>query len=220
MSRPRAVKIAIEFEDGVQVEQEFGRLPHPLQTELLCQPFASRPSRRPEADRFLLLEWEDGWTEVFRVGAECTKINRYYVISRAEDVGRLSLRTNGDYSELLEVQRRPRGLRAISFAGTFRPSQARREREGGKVDQHFTLEPAGDSFSRLRSLAADLVEAGDLSPAELSAAPESTRESVFRLLADRLGLRPGRNRQDVLDFVAHLLANSTSPELGSQGGRA
>ena len=68
------------------------------------------------------------------VDAACAEINRYYVISRPEDVGRLSLNKMDDYPELIEIVRKPLDLRRITFLDTFKISLERSDREGKKMD--------------------------------------------------------------------------------------
>jgi hypothetical protein len=90
--------------------------------ELLRQPFASQPSKTPEQEKYVILEWDDGWREVIQVSAACADINRYYVISRPEDVGRLSLNKEDGYPELIEIVRKPLDLKRITFLNTFQLS--------------------------------------------------------------------------------------------------
>ncbi|NIR13490.1 MAG: hypothetical protein GWN86_05875, partial [Desulfobacterales bacterium] len=82
MPRSKPQKVVIEFDDGSKREASFDALPSQLQFELLRQPFASLPSANPEQEKYVLVEWDDGWREVIQVDAACSEINRYYVISR------------------------------------------------------------------------------------------------------------------------------------------
>ena len=91
MSKSKPKKITVEFADGSKAEADFAALTEQLKFELLRQPAFSRPSLHPEEEKFVLLEWVDGWKEVVEVDSECTEVNRYSVITRPEDVGRLSL---------------------------------------------------------------------------------------------------------------------------------
>jgi hypothetical protein len=134
MSRPKPVTVHIDFDDDSTCSASFDSLPADLQFDILRQPFASKPSSNPEKERFVLLEWEDGWREVIGVDAACTDINRYYVISRPEDVGRLSLNKGGDYPELIEIIRKPLDLKRIAFTETFHLAPDTSTREGKKVD--------------------------------------------------------------------------------------
>ncbi|MHB0980245.1 MAG: hypothetical protein ACYC5Q_09295 [Thermoleophilia bacterium] len=173
--------LTLTYPDGSTVLVPFDGLPRPLRDELLRQPGLSRSDDSGMPGRFVLLEWEDGWKEVIGVDPGSTGIKRYYVISRTEDVGRLALDHESGYPELVEISRRPLGLRRITFEGTFDLSPGKTAREGGKTDRQFSLEPAGDA---LAELAAGLAKAGG-DPAAV-------------------GLVAGRCGRDLRDFVATL----------------
>lgn len=179
--------LTLTYPDGSTTMVSFRALPKPLRDDLLRQPGLARPDESPTPGRFVLLEWEDGWREVIGVDPGSTAIKRYYVISRAEDVGRLVLENESGYPEIVEISRRPLGLRRITFESTFELSPGTVEREGAKTDRRFQLEPAGDS---LESIAADLSEAGGD--------------------ASAVGLVAGRRSQDLLDFVAALTRRSNA----------
>jgi hypothetical protein len=211
---PRAVKLLLEFDDGVRVERAFDSLPEPLQQELLRQPFACRPGSDEDRDGFLLLEWEDGWKEVLRVPAGVSQVNRYYVITRPEDVGRLSLKVEGGYPELIEISRRPGSLARMTLSGTYALQKARSEREGRKVEQHYQLVEQDDALGVLGDRLRDLVEQGGLDRSDLSSPSQEAGERAFDAIVAATGLVPARCRQDVLDFVARLLGDGLSD--GSQ----
>jgi len=192
-------KVVIEFDGGVRKEASFDALPGPLQTELLRQPFASLPSTAPDQDKFVLLEWDDGYKEVIAVNPACTAINRYTVISRPEDVGRLSINMNGDFPELIEVGRKPLNLKRITFGDTVQVALDKSEREGKKFDHFFTLTKGGDAradhVAALKKAAAE--EGIDLK--KLSSQDRDTLEKLRR----KVGLK-GERQQDVYDFLAAL----------------
>ena len=170
--------LTLTYRDGSTTSVPFETLPKPLRDDLLRQPALTRPEDSATPGRFLLLEWEDGWKEVMAVGAGSMGLKRYYVISRTEDVGRLALEHESGYPELVEINRRPLGLRRITLEGTFELKPGKTDREGDKTDRHFHLEPTEDS---LETLAAGLAEVGN-DPAAV-------------------GLVAGRSSQDLLDFV-------------------
>jgi hypothetical protein len=62
MPRSKPQKVVIEFGDGSKSEASFETLPSQLQLELLRQPFASQPSKTPEQEKYVILEWDDGWS--------------------------------------------------------------------------------------------------------------------------------------------------------------
>ena len=149
MSRIKPTKIIVEFDNKSKIEVPFEDLPVSVQRELLRQPFASRPSPEPEKGRFVLLEWDDGWKEVIQVDGSCTDINRYYVISRVEHVGRLSLNSQKGYPELIEIVRKPFSLKKITFMDSFRLAMERSSREGQKTEHLFKVTKEGGADSEI-----------------------------------------------------------------------
>lgn len=173
--------LTLAYPDGSSAAVAFADLPEPVRDEILRQPFAARPSLDPGSDGYVLLEWEDGWTEVIRVDAGCTGIKRYYVISRTEEVGRLALDHPSGYPVLLEVDRRPGGLRRITFRQTFTLLAERSAREGKKTDTWYSLTQEGDAVAELKEALRS--EGGD---------------------AAAVGLVAGRRQQDLDDLMASL----------------
>ena len=204
MPRTKPQKLVIEFEDGSKREASFDVLPSQLQFELLRQPFASQPSANPEQEKFVLLEWDDGWREVIEVDADCSEINRYYVISRPEDVGRLSLNKEDDYPELIEIVRKPRDLKRITFLDTFQLALERSDREGKKIDHCFALSKAGDAVSEEMEAFKRAVEEEGLDLQDLkSKDPDQQREGYERIRR-KMGIKAAQRQQDVYDFIAYL----------------
>ncbi len=175
-AQPR--KLILDYGGGETVAVDFADLPLNLGEEILRQPFAARPSPDPAAEKYVLVEWKDGWKEVYQVDRSCTAINRFYVISRLEESGRLSLHTESGYPQLLEIGRRPMGVERVTFGEVHEAVLARSEREGKKTDHWFELRAVGDGRPALAEAA--------------------------RLAAATAGLRvvAGRRQQDLLDFVA------------------
>ena len=204
MPRTKPQKVVIEFDDGSKTEASFDALPSQLQWELLRQPFASHPSTDPEQEKFVLLEWDDGWREVVEVDANCSEINRYYVISRPEDVGRLSLNKEDDYPELIEIVRKPRDLKRVTFLDTFQLSLERSDREGKKFDHFFKLSKEGDAISEemeafkraLEEVGIDLQDLRSQDPAQLAEQYEKIRR--------KMDIKAAHRQQDVYDFIAYL----------------
>jgi hypothetical protein len=208
MPRPAPRKIVIEYDDGSKVASPFDALPFPLQAEILRQPFASCPSPSPEEEKFVLLEWDDGWKEVIEVDRRCTGIHRYYVISRPEDTGRLSLRKEDGYPELLEIVRKPLDLKRLTFVDTFRLGPARSEREGKKTDHFFPLTKDTDSLSELYdSLRQALAEEG-IGVKELETQDPANPGGIVERIGRKLGVRAGQRQQDLLDFLIYLGKNA------------
>lgn len=205
MSQGRPHKILVEFEDGSACEALFESLPETLQLDLLRQPFASKPSPEPEKEKFLVLEWDDGWKEVIQVDQACEEINRYYVISRVEHVGRLSLNKKDDYPELIEIIRKPLNLKRISFADTFEVNLQKSDREGEKTDHFFALTTEGKARPGMMDTFRATVEKEGIDLRALKARlPERPLES-YEKIRKALGIRAGVRQQDLEDFIAFLV---------------
>jgi hypothetical protein len=181
MTPTRPETLTITYPGGASASIPFDDLPANLRADILRQPFAAVPSPDPAAESYVLLEWEDGWKEVVQVDAGCTGIRRYYVISRTEEVGRLSLDHESGYPVLLEVERRPGGLKRVTFGETFALAPERSAREGKKTDTWYSLASSGDATAELKEA--------------LSAAGGDTAA---------VGVVAGRRQQDLDDFLASL----------------
>ena len=204
MPRSKPQKVVIEFDDGSETEASFDALPSQLQSELLRQPFASQPSTNPEQEKFVLLEWDDGWREVMEVDAACAEINRYYVISRPEDVGRLSLNKEDSYPELIEIVRKPRDLKRITFLDTFQLSLERSDREGKKIDHFFNLSKEGDAISEEMEAFKRAVEEAGIDLQELRSQDPGQLAEQYEKIRRKMGIKAAHRQQDVYDFIAYL----------------
>jgi hypothetical protein len=206
MGVEKPTKIVLTYADGTTREADFAVLPGTLQSDILRQRFLLDPVSAPTggAGTFLLAEWKDGWKEVYEVDPLYTGINRYYGLSRVEEVGRLSLTAAEGYPELLELTRRPNQVVRIAFGESFSLDKGAEKREGKKTEQFYTLTAAGDAFAvevgALRALAAeegiDLAGGLQLDGEELLAWLDGLRR--------KLGIVAGQRQQDVLDFTAYL----------------
>ena len=204
MPRSKPQKVVIEFDDGSKTEASFDALPSQLQFELLRQPFASQPSKNPDQEKYVLLEWDDGWREVIQVDAACAEINRYYVISRPEDVGRLSLNKMDDYPELIEIVRKPRDLKRITFLDTFQLSLERSDREGKKIDHFFKLAKEGDAISEEMEAFKRAVEEAGIDLQELRSQDPGQLAEQYEKIRRKMGIKAAQRQQDVYDFIAYL----------------
>jgi hypothetical protein len=208
MPRSKPKKVVIEFDDGSKREASFDALPSLLQFELLRKPFASLPSANPEQEKYVLVEWDDGWREVIQVDAACSEINRYYVISRPEDVGRLSLKKEDGYPELIEIVRKPMDLKRITFLDTFQVSLERSDREGKKIDHFFALSKGGDAISEEMEAFKRAVEEEDLELQDLKSQDPDQQREAYERIRRKMGIKAFQRQQDVLDFIAYLVKSS------------
>lgn len=209
MPRPKAKNIIVQFDDGTQTESAFEDLTAHLQRELLKQPALFDFNPDGNNKKFLLLEWKDGWKEVMAVDSTCREINRYYVITRPEDTGRLSLNREDGYPELIEIGREPLNLQRIGFVENHEIALKQSDREGKKVDHFFSLKMNGDLLSTAvedfrKALNEEGIEIKTLSMDTFKQSP-----GIYPKIARRMGIRAIERQQDVLDFMDYLARNAT-----------
>ncbi len=202
-SRPK--KLTVEFEDGSKTTVVFNTLPLSFQKELLNNPFFSLPSPFPGKEKYLLLEWEDGWKEVLEVDPACSGINRYYVISRPEDRGRLSLNKSDGYPELIEINRKPLSLKRIHLEETFSLTADKSIREGNKTDHFFHLEKTEDTLGEIVLALKKAIEGEGLDLRELKDLPSTQLKELASKIWLKLGIRAGQRQQDVYDLITALI---------------
>jgi hypothetical protein len=204
MQRPYPVKLRIEYNDGSVAETAFVDLPQTLRNDLQRQPFASQPDPEPDQGKYLVLEWDDGWQEVIAVDPDCVAINRYYVIARPEEVGRLSLNKRNDLPELVEIQRSPLHLKRITFLHSWELAPDHSTREGRKTEHFFRLTNEGPAFAdQLEALDRALAETG-IAPEDLRGPAGSTLLEGYERIRRSMGLNATLSRQDAYDFIACL----------------
>jgi hypothetical protein len=200
-------RLAVQYDDGSSIEVDFADLTYSFQQELLRQPALSRPNPDADKENFVLLEWGDGWQEVIQVDSGCTGINRYYVITRPEEMGRLSLKKSDGYPELIEILRKPLDLKTVGFVDSYQLSLDHFAREGKEVDHFFSLEKRGNALKKaVESFQKAVAEEGVDVKALQSQEPEQVRETWERI-ARRMGIMASQRQQDVLDFIAYLAKN-------------
>jgi hypothetical protein len=217
MAASNPVRLTVDYEDGTKETLSFSALPLTLQAELMRQPAFSRPSADPENENFILMEWEDGWKEVIRVDADCTDINRYYVISRPEDCGRLSLNRKNGYPELIEINRKPLELKKIHFMGSFGLHLKKSVREGKKTDHFFALEKAEPVLSELLARFKAIVKQEGMDLSHLKNPTSGQENEDYRKIWQGLGIVAGQRQQDVIDIINCLavIANEVQKKGGN-----
>ena len=199
--------LTLTFDNGSKAEIAFDALPVTVQAELMRQPFASTKSPAPQEEKYLVVEWKDGWREVFEVSHACTGVNRYYVITRPENCGRLSLKKEDGYPELIEINRDALNLHRISFAETLNVNPGKSDREGTKTDHYFTLEKGADLLADLKAALGPALSEEGVSAKTLFDSDGANAVDLCMRLADRLNLRPGRRQQDIQDFLVYLASD-------------
>ena len=207
MTVPNLRTVIVEYDDGTQASASYQSLTAQCRWELERQPAFRRPSPAPDKEKYLILTWEDGWREVHKVDAGCTDFNRYYVIARPEDVGRLSINKTDGYPELVEIGRRPLSLKSVALGGTWALVLDQTTREGKKTDHFFKMSPAADVITEMKRQFRQVLAEEKLTDEIDSLSPEKRIEE-YEKIRKRMKLSAGFNQQDVIDFLAYL--NKTS----------
>jgi hypothetical protein len=116
MSSGKPKKVKVEYEDGSCLECEFSKLSQAGQKELADLGLVLSPGGETAGkEKYVLLEWKDGWKEVFAVPPDVSDVRKYYVIRRMEEVGRLFLDRGEGYPELIEVLRKPQDVERMTL---------------------------------------------------------------------------------------------------------
>lgn len=111
----KPVSIQLTYADGSTREARLNDISKVLQRELTKLGLMDSAGNSGGSGKYVLVEWEDGWREVFSVPDTVTDLRKYYVIYREEKVGRLFLEKHDAYPELLEVQRKPDEIKKVSL---------------------------------------------------------------------------------------------------------
>jgi len=112
MDSRKPLKIKVEYDDDTIQEFEIKNLSYEVQKDLAKLGIITCLAYE---QKHVLVEWKNGWKEVFTVPADVTAVRNYYVIRRAEETGRLFLDKENGYPELLEILRKPRDVEKVTL---------------------------------------------------------------------------------------------------------
>jgi len=116
MTVGKPVKIKVEYDDGSVRECEANDLSQEGKEALAkLGLFPLSIKDLNEGKKYVLVEWKNGWKEVFSVPPDVTEIRNYLVIRRAEEIGRLFLDKKEEYPELIEILRKPKDVERITL---------------------------------------------------------------------------------------------------------
>lgn len=213
-------RLVVEYEDGSTSKIDFNKLSRSSQLEI-SRAGSHSSSPMGYSEKYLLLEWRDGWREVVAVKGDSIELLRYYVIRRIEEQGRLSVEVGTSYPQLLIINRTPRDLNGLLVVGNERAKYYELKSEvetwegvfeaGGKkeyvkydkTDEKYPQE-SREGATRLaglmNSLELQLNEKG-LSAEELLARDRSTKIEEYAEIASRMGIRGKEMQQDVYGFI-------------------
>lgn len=111
----KPVSIQITYADGSTREAGLNDVSESLQQELIRLKLMDPSGGGGDDGKYILIEWADGWREVFSVPETVTDLRKYYVIRREEKIGRLFMDKKETYPELLEIQRKPDEVKKVSL---------------------------------------------------------------------------------------------------------
>lgn len=106
-------KIQVLCDDGSIREADMTTIPEEM-AEMMAA-IGLIPASDERIGKSVLVEWKDGWKEVYAAPHNAVDIRKYYVISRSEEVGRLFLDKDEGYPELVEIRRKPLEVKKVSL---------------------------------------------------------------------------------------------------------
>jgi len=213
-------RLVVEYEDGSTSRIDFNKLSRSSQLEI-SRAGSHSSSPMGYSEKYLLLEWRDGWREVVVVKGDSIELLRYYVIQRIEEQGRLSVEVGTSYPQLLIINRTPRDLNGLLVVGNERAKYYELKSEveawegvfeaGGKkeyvkydkTDEKYPQE-CREGATRLAGLMNSLelqLNEKNLSAEELLARDRNTKVKEYAEIALRMGIRGKEMQQDVYGFI-------------------
>ena len=106
-------KIQVVCDDGSIREADMAKIPEEIKEILVV--IGLIPVPEEQSRKSVLVEWKDGWKEVYAAPENAVDIRKYCVISRNEQVGRLFLDKAEGYPELVEIRRKPLEIEKVSL---------------------------------------------------------------------------------------------------------
>lgn len=156
--------------------------------------------------KYVVMKWKDGWQEVVAVEGDVIGFDKYYVIERLENFGRLVFnRPKGEVPGLLVIDRDPRDIeqmvlmnetedqRTLAFKDTYR--------EGARLEYNYDLQNKGDFVTELTGKTKDALGKKGLSAKDmlLKGDPDIVA------LAKEINVVGGKSQQDLVQFMKILL---------------
>lgn len=163
-------------------------------------------------NRYVLMEWEDGWREVTPVDDDAVAVRKYFVIERVEYFGRLVVdRPGGEVPALVITDRKPLEVKKVALVGSsaIGLQKSSEYREGGRVEHNYELVESEDDVAG--ALATELSEAllrRGVRPADVLASSIEERSEIIGGVAAELRLVASKSQNDLIDFVRGLLERS------------
>lgn len=160
--------------------------------------------------QYVLIQWKDGWQEVIGIEGDTVDFNKYYVIERLEQYGRLVFtRPKGEYPGLVVLDRAPLELEKVALVGTGTErvmKQTSTYREGTRLEYNYELEQGtGDFYAEvITNVKKALVDKGISAKDVLAqAGPEKVKE--LAALAKAARILGGKSQEDLIGFMEEVL---------------
>lgn len=218
-------RILVEYEDGTKKEIDLSAVEPSTQLELARLGISLSPDTVSTSSHYVLLQWKDGWQEVIGIDGDRVDLLRYYVITRIEDRGRLSLETGEYWPELFTIKRNPRDVGSAWIFGTdkvnFYALETESERyegtfEAGGKKEYVKFDKVnpliskefGEAPERLAEIAGVVkgqLDQLNIKPLALLASSEATRVKTYTELAKALKIRGMERQADVYGFIEFIV---------------
>jgi hypothetical protein len=160
--------------------------------------------------QYVLIQWKDGWQEVIGIEGDTVDFNKYYVIERLEQYGRLVFdRPKGEYPGLVVLDRAPLELEKVALvgAGTERVmKQTSTYREGTRLEYNYELEKgSGDFYAEVISTVKKALADKGVAAKDVLAKSEPERSKELGELARAAKILGGKSQEDLIGFMEDVL---------------
>ena len=155
--------------------------------------------------KYVMLKWKDGWQEVVAIEGDVIDFNKYYVIERLEQYGRLVVnRPKGTVPELIVIDRDPMGVEKVAlFDSDDQRTLAVKDtyREGTRLEYNYNLPGGGDLAGEITTTLKEVLAAKGINAKDLLLKGDADIIAVARA-ANIVGTR---SQQDLVHFIKLLL---------------
>ena len=156
--------------------------------------------------KYVMMKWKDGWQEVVAVEGDVVDFNKYYVIERLEQYGRLVLnRPKGAVPDLIVIDRDPTGIEKVALldGDDQQRTLAAKDtyREGTRLEYNYNLPEGGDLSGELTAKLKEVLAAKGMSAKDLLLKGDADIIAVAKA-ANIVG---ARSQQDLVHFIKLLL---------------
>ena len=160
--------------------------------------------------QYVLIQWKDGWQEVIGIEGDTVDFNKYYVIERVEQYGRLVFdRPKGEYPGLVVLDRAPLELEKVALVGTGTErvmKQTSTYREGTRLEYNYELEKgSGDFYAEVVNTVKKALADKGIAAKDVLAKPEPERSKEIGELAKAAKMVGGKSQTDLIGFMEEVL---------------